>query len=258
MLTASQSQKTRTLSEQEIEQLFVDHYDLLYAAAKSVTDNKHDAEDIVQTLFLKFVGQKFWPEITTNFKGYLYRVAVNEARGMIRSRNRLKEIDTGAVFVSLDRLERGGLISARPSERSEDESNLVFSVTPEGERMLREVRSAAKQLMEALNDRAPGWPPAQCDIRRGLRHRGKSRESCKSLLLFLARPVAATKLEDSAGRARSAVSGQPRAVARHGARYVNLVRRTDRLSPVLRRTPRPFSKKACYHRGHGNRDTRHV
>ena len=59
MLTASQSQKTRTLSEQEIEQLFVDHYDLLYAAAKSVTDNKHDAEDIVQTLFLKFVGQKF-------------------------------------------------------------------------------------------------------------------------------------------------------------------------------------------------------
>ena len=65
-MTASQSQKTRTLSEQEIEQLFVDHYDLLYAAAKSVTDNKHDAEDIVQTLFLKFVGQKFWPEITTN------------------------------------------------------------------------------------------------------------------------------------------------------------------------------------------------
>src|SRR2546425_6588094 len=189
MLTASQSQKTRTLSEQEIEQLFVDHYDLLYAAAKSVTDNKHDAEDIVQTLFLKFVGQKFWPEITTNFKGYLYRVAVNEARGMIRSRNRLKEIDTGAVFVSLDRLERGGLISARPSERPEDESNLVFSVTPEGERMLREVRSAAKQLMEALNDRAPGWPPAQCDIRRGLRHRGKSRESCKSLLLFLSTEI---------------------------------------------------------------------
>src|SRR6267143_3583157 len=79
MLTASESQKTRTLSEQEIEQLFVDHYDLLYAAAKSVAANKHDAEDIVQTLFLKFVGQKFWPEITTNFKGYLYRVAVNES-----------------------------------------------------------------------------------------------------------------------------------------------------------------------------------
>ena len=99
MLRASESQKTRTLSEQEIEQLFVDHYDLLYAAAKSVTDNKHDAEDIVQTLYLKFVGQKFWPEITTNFKGYLYRVAVNEARGMLRSRNRLKEDD---VFKDLE------------------------------------------------------------------------------------------------------------------------------------------------------------
>ena len=50
-------------------------------------------------LFLKFVGQKFWPEITSNFKGYWYRVAVNEARGMIRSRNRLKEDD---VFQDLE------------------------------------------------------------------------------------------------------------------------------------------------------------
>ena len=63
-----------------------------------------------------------------------------------------KVFDLGAVFVSLDRLERGGLISLRSSEDPKDETNLVFSVTPEGERMLREVRSSAKQLMEALND----------------------------------------------------------------------------------------------------------
>src|SRR5688500_10236717 len=32
--------------------------------------------------------------------------------------------------------------------------------------------------------RAPGCPPAQCDIRLRLRHRRKSRESCKSLLFL--------------------------------------------------------------------------
>jgi RNA polymerase sigma factor (sigma-70 family) len=99
MLTANEGQKTRTLSEQEIEQLFLENYDLVYAAAKSVTDNKHDAEDIVQVLFLKFLQQKSWPEVTANFKGYLYRVAVNEARTMIRSRKCLKEDD---VFKDLD------------------------------------------------------------------------------------------------------------------------------------------------------------
>jgi len=78
----------------------------------------------------------------------------------------------------------------RPQNRSEN----LFAPEPLSER--RDVSAA------------PGWPPAQCDIRLRLRHRGKSRESCKSLLFFLARPVAATKLEDSAGRARSAVSGQ--------------------------------------------------
>ena len=75
MLTANEGQKTRTLSEQEIEQLFLDHYNLLYAAAKSVTNNKHDAEDIVQKLFLKFLQETWWPEMTTLQDG-LYRPAV--------------------------------------------------------------------------------------------------------------------------------------------------------------------------------------
>jgi len=107
------------------------------------------------------------PQVVTNSKfvslGYVDQLVLTatyllqgkgSSLGLADKVNELvsKVFDTGAVFVSLDRLERGGLISSRPSERPEDESNLVFSVTPEGERMLREVRSAAKQLMEALND----------------------------------------------------------------------------------------------------------
>jgi len=66
----------------------------------------------------------------------------------------LKVFDTGAVFVSLDRLERGRLISSRSVVVREEgaDSKIVFNATAEGERMLGEVRAAAKQLADALED----------------------------------------------------------------------------------------------------------
>lgn len=60
-----------------------------------------------------------------------------------------KVFDTGAVFVSLDRLERGLLISSRLTEGLPKgaKPNLSFTVTEEGKRMLGEVRKVAGQLM---------------------------------------------------------------------------------------------------------------
>ena len=66
----------------------------------------------------------------------------------------LKVFDTGAVLVSLDRLERGRLVSSRSVVVREEgaDSKVVFNATAEGERMLGEVRAAAKQLADALED----------------------------------------------------------------------------------------------------------
>ena len=64
-----------------------------------------------------------------------------------------KIIDTGSVFIALDRLERGGLISSKPEKvEGYDEPQLVFSVTAEGKRMLSAVKAGAKRLVEALAD----------------------------------------------------------------------------------------------------------
>jgi len=56
--------------------------------------------------------------------------------------------------LSLDRLERGRLISSRPEEDTPkgDQPYLLFTVTAEGKRMLSEVRAGAKQLIDALED----------------------------------------------------------------------------------------------------------
>jgi DNA-binding PadR family transcriptional regulator len=62
-------------------------------------------------------------------------------------------VDTGAVFISLDRLERGKLISSRPEKvEGYEQPQLVFSITAEGKRMLKSVKAGAKQLVEALAD----------------------------------------------------------------------------------------------------------
>jgi hypothetical protein len=64
-----------------------------------------------------------------------------------------KVIDTGAVFISLDRLERGRLIESKPATvKGYDQPQLVFSVTAEGKRMLSAVKTGAKRLVEALAD----------------------------------------------------------------------------------------------------------
>jgi Transcriptional regulator PadR-like family len=62
-------------------------------------------------------------------------------------------VDTGAVFISLDRLERGRLISSRPQEvEGYDKPQLVFSLTAEGKRRLSAVKAGAKRLLETLAD----------------------------------------------------------------------------------------------------------
>jgi hypothetical protein len=65
-----------------------------------------------------------------------------------------KVIDTGAVFIALDRLERGPLLSTRAKDTPPKgyKPNLLFTVTADGERMLRQIRAGAKILMEALGE----------------------------------------------------------------------------------------------------------
>ena len=76
--------------------------------------------------------------------------------GVVEKVNQLltnKNFDAGAVFVSLDRLERGRLIASRIVDEDQDKKKrVVLKITPEGGRALREVRDGLKQLLEALKD----------------------------------------------------------------------------------------------------------
>jgi RNA polymerase sigma-70 factor, ECF subfamily len=72
----------------EFDTLFREHYQLIYRTAYGVTGRAEDAEDIVQTIFLRLIRREAPPDLAKNPRGYLYRAAVNLSLNVIQSRRR--------------------------------------------------------------------------------------------------------------------------------------------------------------------------
>ena len=75
-------------AKQEIEDIFREHYHLVYRTAFRITGRAEDTEDVVQTVFLRLLRSGLPPEFHKNPKGYLYRAAVNLSLSAVESRRR--------------------------------------------------------------------------------------------------------------------------------------------------------------------------
>ena len=80
---------------EELEGLFREHSKFIYRTAYRVTGNGEDAEDVLQTLFVRLMRRELPTEFGRNPKGYLYRAAVNLALNVVRSR----KVSTDAFHV---------------------------------------------------------------------------------------------------------------------------------------------------------------
>ena len=85
MTATVQRTNTRPLPE-DFERTFREHHDLVYRAAYRITGNAEDAEDVLQTLFLRLLRRERALDAQANPKGYLHRAAVNIALDIIRLR----------------------------------------------------------------------------------------------------------------------------------------------------------------------------
>jgi RNA polymerase sigma-70 factor, ECF subfamily len=61
--------------------------------AYSVTGSRQDAEDVLQTVFLRLLRRGFPPDFGRNPEGYLYRAAVNLSLNTMRARQRQQLVD---------------------------------------------------------------------------------------------------------------------------------------------------------------------
>jgi RNA polymerase sigma-70 factor (ECF subfamily) len=83
---------------EEFEELFRQHHAFVFRTAYSVTGNAQDAEDVLQTVFMRICRREFPAALRANPKGYLYRAAVNESLSTIRSRkNQTAVLNTYAL-----------------------------------------------------------------------------------------------------------------------------------------------------------------
>jgi RNA polymerase sigma-70 factor (ECF subfamily) len=78
---------------EEFEELFREHYQLLYRTAYGITGNRHDAEDVLQSMFVKLLQNGLSPELRQSPARYLHRAAVNLSLNVLRARKRQRLVD---------------------------------------------------------------------------------------------------------------------------------------------------------------------
>jgi RNA polymerase sigma-70 factor (ECF subfamily) len=84
---ASADVTVATLS-QEFDQIFREHHQFVYRTAYGITGSSEDADDVLQTIFLRLLRREFPPDLKKNPKAYLYRAAVNVSLNALRLRQR--------------------------------------------------------------------------------------------------------------------------------------------------------------------------
>jgi len=119
----------------DLEALFQRHHDRVFRAAYRVTGSAADAEDVLQTVFLR-LARGSEPVAPENPDGYFARAAINASLDLLRSRKRSKA-------VAIDDVDYRSV----PME-------LVTRSTPESNQEDRELRNLLRDAVSKLGDTA--------------------------------------------------------------------------------------------------------
>jgi RNA polymerase sigma-70 factor (ECF subfamily) len=76
----------------ELEILFRAHHERVFRAAHRITGSAADAEDVLQTVFLRLVKSSESYDLSQNPEGYLSRAAINASLDLMRSRSRSRAV----------------------------------------------------------------------------------------------------------------------------------------------------------------------
>jgi len=117
---------------EQLERLFREHYNLIFRTAYRVTGSAVDAEDVLQTIFLRLARRKEF-DLSPSPASYFHRAAINASLDLVRSRSK-----TGAV----------------PLEEVETDLIENPSLSPEAQHADRELRGVIHQAIGRLGSRA--------------------------------------------------------------------------------------------------------
>src|SRR5947207_6374369 len=118
-----------------LEAMFQRHHDRVFRTAYRVTGNAADAEDILQTVFLR-LARGPQPSMLENPEGYFARAAINASLDLLRSRKRSRAI-------AFDDVEPAAAVAA-----------LVSRKNPESRHADRELRDLIRAAVSRLGANA--------------------------------------------------------------------------------------------------------
>lgn len=78
---------------QELEELFLEHCQMVHRTAYAVTGHRHDAEDVLQSIFVKLLQRGLTPAVRQHPARYLHRAAINLSLNVLRTRKRRRLVD---------------------------------------------------------------------------------------------------------------------------------------------------------------------
>ena len=84
-----------------LEAVFARHHAAVFRAAYRITGDAADAEDVLQTVFLRLLRREEPIDLGDGAGGYLHRAAVNAALDLARARERRRSVDLDEVGESL-------------------------------------------------------------------------------------------------------------------------------------------------------------
>lgn len=127
---AAQAEHSPPKPREELEMIFQQHNKLVFHAAYRITGNAMDAEDVLQTVFMRLARREGGPSLAGSPAGYLHRAAVNAALDVVRSRKsaRTSHLEDAEATLQDDRV-------AGPERSSEN----------------REVRERVRQALADMN-----------------------------------------------------------------------------------------------------------
>ncbi len=91
MLALTHAEPTAGPSE-ELERVFQRHHSRVFGTAYRVTGSAQDAEDCLQTVFLRLLRRRGSLDLSPSPGSYLHRAAVNAALDLMRARSRSRSI----------------------------------------------------------------------------------------------------------------------------------------------------------------------
>lgn len=89
--------------------LFRDHYKGIFRVAYRITGSQSDAEDVLQTIFMRLTPGWAERDLSPNPRAFLYRAAINASLDIVRNRKRVNAVPLDVV--DLDH----GIRSSAPS-----------------------------------------------------------------------------------------------------------------------------------------------